>query len=381
MPTGKFLKKGSKIFEIIKVTNYSFEEISLRKLIIPDNIQSNIIHTRYHDQDDIDRNLIDPSSFKEDLEQPKKPIQFPIDFTQDWEEAKRRSIRPKEHDEDEEEEYEKYLETLKDSDAEDEDRDTSQSPRKARREIPALDTIETIPHLNNSADGDKLKDLQSIEFSPKNPIEIVKDAFSKIKTEPSVPELKQADTKPAQGAEATPPDSSQASKIAMSDSDFKQVQEKAKELGYKEGLEEALKLSQQLGDIMRGLERLKKDVLSNIQDNFYELVKALSQTIFEKEIAASPETFAKIIRKTVASLIDSDKFVVHLNPNDFYKLSSLNADSLKNNLVSDPKISVGNFQIETDLGVVDTGLKDIINQLLEQTNLSLFDKEKDSDNR
>ncbi len=380
MKRGRFLKNGSKLMKVIKLQKYSFEEISEQKLLYPDNPQGNIIHSRLHTRDDIDRGLIDPSSFKKDLERPKASIHFPTDFTQDWEEAKRRSTLPKGASQiDDQEEYEKYLESLEENKIE-YWQNAEKTPPKTRREIPALDSLEekTESTLQENIDDEKPKE----EAVSKNPIEIVKDTFSKLKPETHTDE---DETEPPAEERAKTPHEEQNNtaqkKEAEKQDNTEHIREQAREQGYKEGLDEALKLSQTLNDALKALQNIKKDVLSNIQDNFYEIVKALSHTIFEREVASSPYTFAKIIQKTVASLSNTDKFTVHLSPKDFQKISDLNLDALNKNIVSDEKISDGKFQIETNLGIVDAGIHNIIDQLLDQTNLNLFEKEKDSDDR
>ncbi|MBI2603789.1 MAG: hypothetical protein HYW48_12120 [Deltaproteobacteria bacterium] len=380
MPVGRYIKKGSHTFDHVTVTPYSFKDISTIELLYSDNPNANIIHTRLHEERSIDKNVSPSDSFNKNLEEKKRTIIFPTDFTKDWEEAKERARHPVGMDD--EEEYEMYLEKVA-HDAKNQRRKNSTPQEDQSGEGQQEQTLEeeaAEPHRENHADdpvqNSSLEDLQSSHLSQKQPLEIVKDALSRFEAAETHPEKDQGTKEPVPKSEETN-DGKEETPETLDRNQLEAMKTAAYTKGIEEGSQKAKKelasLAKQLGEITDAYKGLKKDVLSNIQENFYEIVKALGESLFEREITANPESFGKIIRQAIDATVKDDKFKVMLHPNDFKRISALGIPKWEGKLQEDAGIEEGSFKLETDLGSIESDIKKILTQLLEQTNLNLFD--------
>ena len=56
---GKFIAKKSKLIKKVSVNDYSFDEINISHISQTDNINGNIIHVRYHEEDEISSRVTD----------------------------------------------------------------------------------------------------------------------------------------------------------------------------------------------------------------------------------------------------------------------------------------------------------------------------------
>lgn len=83
---GKFIGSKSKLISKVSIIDFNFEEISISTTTETDNINSNIIHARYHEEESISKASRTPDKFDEELISPEMqpPIMVPIDFTDDW---------------------------------------------------------------------------------------------------------------------------------------------------------------------------------------------------------------------------------------------------------------------------------------------------------
>jgi hypothetical protein len=51
---GRFIKRGSSILEKVSLNEFSFDDISNVKTILPDNTRKTVIHAPYHETNDLE---------------------------------------------------------------------------------------------------------------------------------------------------------------------------------------------------------------------------------------------------------------------------------------------------------------------------------------
>lgn len=83
---GKFISKKSKLISKVSIIDFSFSEISVTPATSPDNLHGNIIHARYHDEQEISLTARTPEKFNEELisKDMQAPPMVPVDFTESW---------------------------------------------------------------------------------------------------------------------------------------------------------------------------------------------------------------------------------------------------------------------------------------------------------
>jgi flagellar biosynthesis/type III secretory pathway protein FliH len=366
---GRFFKKNSHLLNKVKIEEYNFTSISKKYVAILDNNNGNILHAALHEKQDIDKAILPLSSFEDSFEkESKRSVILPKDFTHEWEEQKKRSKRKDEESEEdefgnEESTYEDHHDNTPAPKSEKlKPIKTAVAPPVVAPEPIKSKTVETQNVAPDHTTESRLRDLQAPQHTFKNPLEIINQ---KPTVEPEVPSAKQDEKIELKMKEEQIQNHSQ------------ELFDKAKASGFQEGLSqgknEVKDLLTTLDKSMQDLAGLKSKILESTQDNFYEIIKALSIAIFGKECESNPEALFSLIKK-VASRQDKDEFMVKLNPIDFAKIKDLDLGELANKISADETIEPLNFKIETQLGSVRADLKDMISQLLDDSNLSLFQK-------
>lgn len=88
---GRFIKKGSSILDKVSLNDFSFDDISNVKTILPDNTRKSVIHAPYHETEDLQSAVKPFRKIEQDLLPPhlKRPVITPLDFSKDWEKEHR----------------------------------------------------------------------------------------------------------------------------------------------------------------------------------------------------------------------------------------------------------------------------------------------------
>jgi flagellar biosynthesis/type III secretory pathway protein FliH len=162
--------------------------------------------------------------------------------------------------------------------------------------------------------------------------------------------------------------------------------EESKSQGYQEGFKigeqkAALQFQQTANEVMSNLknlvgefEGLKNLVLSNVEDNFYEICQAMGESLLQHEFSINPETFVNVIRRAIKDTVGDNKFKIAINPAFHERVQSLKLDDLQNVFVKDDSVEPGNFRIDSQLSVVDGNIKKLIKDLLDQADTNIFKK-------
>ena len=151
--------------------------------------------------------------------------------------------------------------------------------------------------------------------------------------------------------------------------------------GYRDGEEKAAvqaqeqnkKILKNLSELAGELETLKKNVLSGVEENFYEVCQALAESLFRREFQINPDAFAQVMKRAVEEAVEDDQVRIKVNPESFKSLAEIGDSELTSKLVEDESVPVGDFKLESSLSVVDGNIRDMIKKLMDQVNLSLFD--------
>jgi flagellar biosynthesis/type III secretory pathway protein FliH len=160
-----------------------------------------------------------------------------------------------------------------------------------------------------------------------------------------------------------------------------QAEAKGYEDGFKQGQERALEAAQEavrphadlLSKVIEDLESKKKKVLENAQQNFNILTETLITSLLKREFKVNPESLAGVIQRAIQETVSDDQFSVEINPLTLAALMPLVDDRTKMKLNSNDQIPEGEFRIETKLAVVEGKINQIVKDLLDQADLSLFD--------
>ena len=87
---GRFIKRESKLSEVVSVKNFSLIDICAVPVTYPDNPNGNIIHQYLHETAELADGIRKSSEIEKNLEQGYRPILQPMDFTDEWNRQKNR---------------------------------------------------------------------------------------------------------------------------------------------------------------------------------------------------------------------------------------------------------------------------------------------------
>lgn len=415
---GKFLKRGSKILKAVHMTDFYFAQIQTEGNLEFDNADRSIIHAKFHDPAHIAREVKEPRMMNERLIDPSHPnlaVIQPQDFTQDWHNerlnSKRRAMGFDDDDDyDFPTENGKRFGKLKgDSD--------SELPMTAQHVPVAKSPVQkrAPQHDAISAHPADLKSILTPEGAPLiDEQEMVKKAkVVSIVEDPYHPAVKT----PAPGLQAVPSEPAPAPKqdefipletsahVATEDQAIatyknraevekqnaallEELKNAAKAEGYNDGFrmgEEkgvvagqaaAGEIFERVSELLLEFEGLKKNVLENIQKNFYELSQALGESLLEREFSIQPESFSKVLEKVIADTVTENEFKIRLHPETWQKVMDLKVSTLEGHLVKDTAVAKGEFKVESNLTVVDGNVKKIVSQMLQNVDMNLFEETK-----
>jgi flagellar biosynthesis/type III secretory pathway protein FliH len=168
------------------------------------------------------------------------------------------------------------------------------------------------------------------------------------------------------------------------------VAEEAKAEGYRDGFrmgEEKAELqarahaSQLFGkvhELIGEFANLKQDILTNVQENFYELCQAMAEALIKREFSINPEAFTTVLRRAISEAVEPGKVKIKVNPETFDRVATLGDKDILAAMVKDPAIAAGDFKLESNLTVVDVSVSRMISDLLAKADLDLFGSETET---
>ncbi len=415
---GRFLKKGSKVLERVSLMDFSFEEINGAQVIDLDNSKRTIVHSQYHSDKELGETVYTPARFNEDLiaADQKRSVILPMDFTKEWERDRRsrkdRALRSEGEDEEFDFEYDAAV------------RFQEHKHGKAVAEAPTapvpVATLQGAPEAVVQAAAPVAKAASPKETvkeapkaaAPKAPahnetpkyesMDVVGKAIKNLMVTPSegpAAEFIPVNTKPAsQAAEAVEDNAAMSYKQRVEQQQIDQKKldelvEEAKAKGYRDGFgvgeekgemqvrQNAQAIFGKVSELMQEFGNLKHEILDNVQQNFYELCQAMAESLIKREFSIHPEAFVTVLRRAISEAVEPGKFKIRVHPEFFEKLASLGDQDIREALVKDLDVEPGDFKIESNMSVVDVSIKKMISDLLSQADLTLFQNEKDKEDK
>jgi flagellar assembly protein FliH len=427
---GRFIKKDSSVMKKVALEEFRFSEINPLATIDQDNSRRSIVHAKYHPEDELTEAVRKPKRFEDDLAHPesRRPIIFPVDFTGDWEREKRmRKDRSQRADEDDdfnfggESGYEgksttaAYDLTQHSSNEVNAQRELRKDPKVKSRddsddesEITRLHTPLKIagPAIKEFAQDsivDKLGNhfsIGSVPTSHQQPLNIEQAMNPKPAPEQAplvLPENlgTQNDfiaSASSAGDSIHDPEQNAAEtyrqRVAQDKVDQEKIQalyEEAKAKGFEDGFrageekgelqvrQSASTLFQKVHSLVESFMELKGTVLENVQENFYTVSQAVAEALLKREFKINPESFATVVRKAIDDAVAPNDFKIRVHPKMADKLAGIADKQFLKSIIKDPSVEDGDFKIESNLTMVDVSISKLVADLIDQTDISLFE--------
>ncbi|MCX6126713.1 MAG: FliH/SctL family protein [Proteobacteria bacterium] len=408
---GKLLKSGSKLLKSVRMTQYSFSQIGQSQNIEFDNLDRNIIHAKFHSDLEMTQNVKESQRLKEVLYDPSRPpmaIIMPGDFTQDWL-NERLSNKRRMLGFDDEDDFDDPFARQGNSPP-----DGSKSEiLKGLKEAEKSKTISARPaSLTSVIAQENIPPIEAEELIKKaRPVSIVKDPYAQhnaIETEivslggkPSTMKSKAKNSDDfiplddsENGNSGTAEDQAIATYKQRAEMEsaniehLEQLKAEAQSQGYNDGFRNgeekgvvsgqrnAGEVFSRVSDLLKEFEGLKRNVLENIQKNFFELSQAVAEALLEREFSVKPESFAKVLEKVLKDTVTDDQFKIRLHPDTWQRVTDLRVPHLEGHLIKDLAIAIGDFKVESNLTVVDGNVKKIVAQMLQNVDMDLFEETK-----
>jgi flagellar assembly protein FliH len=447
---GKFIRSKSKLYDKVSIMEFDFQEIAVSQTTYTDNINGNIIHARYHEEQEISLASQTPEKFDDELLPPEAqaPLMVPVDFTEEWQETRsnnrKKSSSVFENETDVLAEINrKFSDILGDNVTTEENgetqksddgtrEDTVKSPLEASenidkvdkgdaRELSDLPSSSQTPHVSNPDLTKQQQDTiasqeASMDFLSKKINDFNVEEEQKVEnTSENNPEYTNAtqgeqsfvplDTAPTQGLKEVDKDSvdtylsqkeleeirNQAYQDAVAEIDLKKIQQEAKSKGYEEGFKQgeakaslSVKAETEsalgkVGDLVDEFEKLKFNILENVQENFHEITQAVCEAVLDHSITVEPKKFAKIIQNAINQTVESDNFKIRVNPKKMEQFQSVDLGNLDGKFIADSDLKEDEFKVDSDLTSVSSSIKEIILELLDKADLDLFESDQETD--
>lgn len=385
---GRFIKRSDPLAGVLSISTFSLAEICETPVAYPDNEKGSIIHHSLHLASDDELGIRVAGDILKNLgPEQGRPILRPMDFTEDWKKQKQR-LSSRRGKVDEDEEFELELELLnkdrddsEENDEKDQDFDESDEEDEQVDEAKKNTGILKIQRENldvaSKAIQEAQEDHEAEPPAPEPKIEVEEKTFVPMKAVVGLqmdnPELQAIKTYQEQLI------------------DREKIIEEAKAIGYQEGFKQGeekaalqvrqtmRELTEELGRLLGELEGLKKTVLHNAEENFQILSQALVESVLRRDMETNPGAFAAVIERAIHEAVREDQFKIHVHPETFEAFSKFADEKLRTRLISNKAIPKGDFRIESNMSVVDGNITQLVRDLLDQADLSLFNTKNKND--
>lgn len=380
---GRFIKKSDPLANVLSISNFSLAEICEHPVAYPDNVKGTIIHHSLHHATDEELGIRRMNDILKNLgPEQSRPILRPMDFTDDWKRQKQRmNNRRGRMDEDDEFELELDLLNKKSSDDEElsasDEEDLEGDAAEGLQEEVQKKGILKIQRESLDVASRAIQEAQEEAEAPM-PEPIPEPEADVIEEKTFVP------MKAVIGSQMDNPELQAIKTYQEQLIDREKIIEEAKALGYQEGFkvgeEKAAlqargtlrQLTEKLGNLLGELEGFKKTVLHNAEENFQILSQALVEAVLRREMDVNPGAFSAVIERAIHEAVREDQFKIHLNPETFETFSTFADEKMRARLVPNKSIPKGDFRIESNMSVVDGNITQLVRDLLDQADLSLF---------
>jgi flagellar biosynthesis/type III secretory pathway protein FliH len=437
---GRFIKGGSSILDKVSLHDFSFDDISNVKTILPDNTRKSVIHAPYHETEDLDSAIKPFKRIEQELmpAHMKRPVITPLDFSKDWERDNRaRQNRNQLLDEDEFD-YEDAMaharaarENSKHSGLSAEE---SMALEKGRTNISSVENSHNKSPSESAPKGPLIQSVVSSDAAEQNPlrqfpsqlpnnglnwgaIDFAGKALAELaqKAGTVIPEQDQSMNEapthspvtedfipiasaPKDGLAAPGPQdpelaTSMAYKARVAEKNIDQEElkllvEEQKAQGYRDGFrigEEKAELQiraaskdmfEKIESLIEDFQGLQKAMMDNVQENFFIVCQALAESLLKREFTIHPDAFNAVMEKAITEAIEPGNVKIRVHPDTYDRIIAFGKTSLLDSIVKDADVAPGDFKLESQMSVVDVNIGKLVAQLLSQADLNLFAEEE-----
>ncbi len=343
---GRFLKKNSPLYKACRILDYDFDSLKKVDVVHLDNPKGTIIHSRFHDEIEIEKAFSQSNGIDDPLEDrsTKMPVIMPRNFTDDWLEEKRKAKRrnSKKFDDDDElemeiEEEERKKIEIKKITLDIPINEEEKIEEKINFQEPKIQIVEELTKKKENFDDQIEKKIEELENQKKN-LEILKDTSIK--------------TGYAEGYES-------GEKKAILE-----FQERKKEY------------ENNFNKIIDELSQKKREVLGQAKSEFEKIVRIVSESILEREIRNSPEEIEKIIQRAISESMLDDDFIVYVSKNFYEEIIKNGSENFVKKIKIDSHLDDYKFRIESKLSSIESGVKDLVEDLVKKAGIHLFEEDK-----
>lgn len=427
---GRFLKKGSSVLKNVSLVDFKFQEMVTTNSLTHDNSKRSIILVNCHDKELLDGSLRKHDKMDRDLISPedRPPIITPTDFTAEWEKERtlrKRKIARFEDDDD----YDLEMDAFNNSPQEKSDPQPSGISNDHNNKVhassntkkPLEQVIDQAPTTWETMDavGKAINNLQSKESS--KPFSITSDradltnnpsidsSIDKIQSDNSLDsqslEKIYPYENPSEGFTSVLPQHEEVAlrnyqrqqhELAKMKQEFEaelsQILAEEKARAYKDGFqlgeekaeqqsrERTQDLFKNIGQLVSELTQLKSSILSNVQENFYTICQAIGEALVKREFSIHPETFAEVLRGAIAETVQPTNLKILVHPEMFDKLMGIELPDIKSFLAKDSSLEISGFRLESHLSVIDGSISAMIEKMLKQADIEIFEKQNENKN-
>ncbi len=379
---GRFIKHNDPIRKHLQVNEFNLLDVCDIPLAFPDNPLANVFHHKLHSEQELQTSVHMMPDIDQVFEKERPPVIRPIDFTEDWKRMRRRQASRENRDDDDDLEID--LQTL------------MSSYKEKPKNVPNVANTEAAQPSFSKPPTD------SVIVAEEPPIhEGLDEAESHFDEAPPIP---QRQTERAQQTQSQSPSFERESPLeddkfvpyfpendvlrapaVVPEEELEAIREAAREAGFQEGYEQGIdqgarehegklqKIVEELDKVMMEMQGLQKTIMHKSQENFQAICQSLMEALLDKEFQLHPESFQKIVERAISDALPDDDYKVVLHPSVIKDLMKSPSSTLAQKIKADDKLETYQFRIESKQGVLDARVKDIIQNLLEQADLQLFE--------
>lgn len=409
---GRFIKKTDPMRHVMSISDFNLMDICETNITYADNINSNVVHSKLHLQEDLDIGVRLSSELEAVFEPTEyRPVIKPLDFTQEWVKQRKRMANRSRMDDEDDVDFEvesiakklkkKLSNKVKMQEKASEDEEVKRIGNQLEFESSIDEVDANLEYLKDESFVSQLEDASVTPDIGEDTMKSVGSAINEI-AKPTVDIPSAAiDTKSEKNLDHealndqfvplapstkesmpnTPPTINHEERQLA----FQEAKSKGYEDGYKDGEEKAMVILQQkvgeiveeFGKIMNEFEGMKSNILHSSQENFQKVCQSMIEALIQREFKMNPKSFETVLNRAILEAVPNDDFKVLISQETFENIKDDISPNLLEKIKVDNSMAEGNFKIESNLSVVNGNISQIIEDLLNQADIELFDKSQD----
>lgn len=158
------------------------------------------------------------------------------------------------------------------------------------------------------------------------------------------------------------------------------------EKGYEDGLEEAKPVAESLKAAIDEITQVRSKYYAQAEKEMIDLVISIANIVIGLEVDRDPSLVQNVVKKAVGELRAKEQMTIKINPEDAAEaekvipaLSKEVEDIEKVSFKTDPLITRGGCQVETNIGMIDARLEIQLESLRKRLHQALDESEAKKD--